>query len=141
MAGRCERCGAPGSPSGAPASCAACQLPARLAPGALVAAASWHPAASGGRGGHLGTILRGYRHAGGLTQQHLADLLGFDRTYISMLERGRRSVADRGTLAHIARRLAIPPYVLGIADPDDADFTVMLAFGASVIRLADVARQ
>jgi hypothetical protein len=58
-----------------------------------------------------------------------------------MIERGRRSVADRGTLAHIARALAIPPYVLGIADPDDADFTAMLAFGASVIRLADVARQ
>ena len=37
--------------------------------------------------------------------------------------------------------LAIPPYVLGIADPDDADFTAMLAFGASVIRQADVARQ
>jgi transcriptional regulator with XRE-family HTH domain len=95
----------------------------------------------GDRGGNLGGILRSYRHAGGLTQQHLADLLGFDRTYISMIERGRRSIADRGTLAHIARTLAIPPYMLGIADPDDADFTAMLAFGASVIRLADVARQ
>jgi hypothetical protein len=30
--------------------------------------------------------------------------------------------------------------VLGIAGSDDADFTAMLAFGASVIRLADVAR-
>jgi transcriptional regulator with XRE-family HTH domain len=138
MAGRCEQCGAPGSPSGVPASCAACQFAARPP---LVVAASWRPAAGGGQGRDLGAVLRGYRQAGGLTQQHLADLLGFDRTYISMIERGRRSVADRGTLAHIARRLAIPPYVLGIADPDDADFTVMLAFGASVIRLADVARQ
>jgi transcriptional regulator with XRE-family HTH domain len=140
MAGCCERCGAPGSPSGAPASCAACQLPSWPAPGALVAAASWHPAASGDRRGNLGAILRGYRHAGGLTQHHLADLLGFDRTYISMIERGRRSIADRGTLAHIARTLAISPNVLGITDPDDADFTAMLAFGASVIRLAGVAR-
>jgi len=105
-----------------------------------VAAASWHPAARSDRGGNLGAILRGYRHAAGLTQQHLADLLGFDRTYISMIECGRRSIADRGTLAHIARTLAISPYVLGIADPDDVDFTAMLAFGASVIRLADVAR-
>jgi transcriptional regulator with XRE-family HTH domain len=139
MAGRCERCGSPGPPSGAPASCAACQLPAR--PSALVAAASWLPAAGrGGPGGNLGTVLRGYRHVGGLTQQYLADLLGFDRTYISMIERGRRSVTDRGTLAHIARTLVIPPHVLGIAGPDDVDFTAMLAFGTSVIRLADFAR-
>jgi transcriptional regulator with XRE-family HTH domain len=58
----------------------------------------------------VGAILRGYRHASGLTQQHLADLLGFDRTYISMIERGRRRATDRGTLTHIARTLAIPPH-------------------------------
>jgi transcriptional regulator with XRE-family HTH domain len=143
MAERCERCGSPGSPSGAPASCAVCQAPTRppLAAGALVAAASWLSAA--GRGdsrGDLGVILRGYRHASGLTQQHLADLLGFDRTYISMIERGRRSVTDRRTLTHIARTLAIPPHLLGIVGPNDADFLAMLAFGTSVIRLADVAR-
>jgi hypothetical protein len=57
-----------------------------------------------------------------------------------MIERGRRNVTDRGTLAHIARKLAIPPYVLGIAGPDDADFTAMVALGTSVIRLADIAR-
>jgi hypothetical protein len=32
-----------------------------------------------------------------------------------------------GTLTHIARILAIPPHILGIAGPDDADFTAMLA--------------
>src|ERR1700743_639484 len=120
MAGRCEQCGAPGSPSGARPSCAACKPPARRTPGTLVSAASRYPA-SGGRGGHLGAVPRDYRQAGGLTQQHLADLLGFDRTYISMLECGRRSIADRGTLAHIARTLAVSPHVLGIAGPDDAD--------------------
>ena len=57
-----------------------------------------------------------------------------------MIECGRRSITDRGTLTHIARRLAIPPHVLGIASPDDADFAAMLAFGTSVIRLADIAR-
>ena len=36
------------------------------------------------------------RHASGLTQQQLADLLGYDRTYISMIECGRRTVTDRG---------------------------------------------
>jgi hypothetical protein len=53
-----------------------------------------------------------------------------------MIESGRRSVADRGTLAHIAGTLAIPPRVLGVAGPGDADFAAMLAFGTSVIRLA-----
>ena len=32
-----------------------------------------------------------------------------------MIESGRRSVTDRGTLARIASTLAIPPHVLGIA--------------------------
>lgn len=141
MAGRCERCGSPGSPSGAPASCVYLASVSSPAPGALIAAASWLAAA--GRdcpGGSLGKILRRYRVAGGLTQQHLADLLGFDRTYISMIETGRRSVTNHGTLTHIARTLAIPPHMLGIANPGDADFTSMLAFGASVVRLADRAR-
>jgi hypothetical protein len=57
-----------------------------------------------------------------------------------MIETGRRSVTDSRTLSHIARTLAIPPHVLGIAGPDDADFTAMLAFGTSVIPLADIAR-
>ena len=84
--------------------------------------------------------MRGYRRASALTQQQLADMLGYDRTYISMIESGRRNLTDRGTLAHIARTLAIPPHVLGIAGPDDADFAAMLAFGTSVIRLAQIAR-
>jgi hypothetical protein len=57
-----------------------------------------------------------------------------------MIECGRRAVTDRSTLTHIARTLAIPPHMLGVAGPDDADFAAMLAFGASVIRLADAAR-
>ena len=58
-----------------------------------------------------------------------------------MIESGRRHVTGRGTLAHIARTLAIPPHVLGIAGPDDADVAAMLAFGTSVIRLAAIARR
>ena len=143
MGGRCGRCGAPGSPSGRAASCAACRLPAPLAipGGGPVGAAAWLPAAvRAGLVGDLGAVLRGYRQACALTQQQLADMLGYDRTYISMIESGRRSITDRGTLSHIAGTLAIPPHVLGVADLDDADFAAMLAFGTSVIRLADVAR-
>jgi transcriptional regulator with XRE-family HTH domain len=85
-------------------------------------------------------ILRSYRHDSGLTQQALAEILGYDRTYISMIECGRRRVTDHKALAHIARTLAISPHVLGIADPDNPDFSAMLNFGTSVIRLADIAR-
>jgi transcriptional regulator with XRE-family HTH domain len=142
MSGNCRWCGAPGSPSGRPAACAACQVPARLpAAGASVAAASWLAAAWRSKPrADLGSLLRAYRNTSGMTQQQLADLLGFDRTYISMIECGRRSVTDLGTLAHIASTLAVPPYVLGIAGHDDADFASMLAFGTSVIRLAEIAR-
>jgi transcriptional regulator with XRE-family HTH domain len=113
--------------------------PARA--GALVAAASWFPAADGRETGRdLGELLRDYRHAAGVTQQQVADMLGYDRTYISMIERGRRHINDRGALAHIARTLAIPPHMLGIAGPDDASYKAMLAFGASVVRLAELAR-
>src|SRR5712691_6728561 len=132
MDGRCNRCGAPGSPSGQAASCAACQLPP---PPAITGAAAWLPTARRVTvAGDLGAILRGYRRASALTQQQLADMLGYDRTYISMIESGRRHVTGRGTLA-------IQPHVLGIAGPDDADFAAMLAFGTSVIRLAQVARR
>jgi hypothetical protein len=57
-----------------------------------------------------------------------------------MIESGRRRITDRGSLRRISGTLAIPPHVLGITGSDDADFAAMLAFGASVIRLADVAR-
>src|SRR5947209_11534175 len=137
MNGHCNRCGAPGSPSGLTASCAACQLPP---PPAITGAAAWLPTVRRvTAAGDLGAILRGYRRACALTQQQLADMLGYDRTYISMIESGRRTITGRGALAHIARTLAIPPHVLGIADPDDADFAAMLAFGTSVIRLAQIA--
>lgn len=141
MGGRCGQCGAPGSPSGLPPGCAACQLPrsAAVAEAGPAVAAAWLPAAARGRG--LGEILRAYRRVGALSQQHLADVLGYDRTYISMIESGRRNITDRGTLAHIARTLTIPPHVLGIAGPDDSDFAAMLAFGDSVIRLARAAWQ
>lgn len=139
--GLCDRCGAPGTPSGLAASCPACQVPA--APGAAVAAAAaWLPARGApGTGRAPGDVLLGYRKANGLNQQQLADMLGYDRTYISMIESGRRRVSDRGTLARIAAVLAVPPHLLGIADPDNASYKAMLEFGAAVVRLADLARR
>jgi len=136
-----DQYGSIASRSGVLTSCAAYQLPASQASRTLIAAASWLPRAEpDGLKGNVGAILLSYRRAGQLTQQQLADMLGFDRTYISMIERGRRSITDRGTLRHISRTLAIPPHVLGITGLDDADFSAMLSFGSSVIRLADIAR-
>jgi len=102
-----------------------------LSPGAAPALAT----------GDLGVILRAYRRAKRLTQQQLAAELGYDPSYISMLERGRRTIRDRGTLACIARKLSIPPHILGVTDPGDTDFLAMLQFASAAIRLAEVARQ
>ena len=39
----------------------------------------------------LARSIRARREAAGLSQEQLADQCGFDRTYISMLERGKRN--------------------------------------------------
>ena len=39
----------------------------------------------------LGRVIRERREALGFSQERLAELCGFDRTYISMLERGMRN--------------------------------------------------
>jgi len=39
----------------------------------------------------LGTRIRNFRKELGLSQEELAFRCGFDRTYISMLERGKRN--------------------------------------------------
>jgi transcriptional regulator with XRE-family HTH domain len=92
------------------------------------------------RSGDLGAILRAYRRVNALSQEKLAALLGYDKTYISMIERGRRTAQDVATRRHIARTLAIPPHLLGVTDPDDTEFVAMLAFAESTIRLAELAR-
>nr|MDQ2876154.1 helix-turn-helix domain-containing protein [Actinomycetota bacterium] len=88
----------------------------------------------------LGAILRAFRAAHGLSQEQLAARLGYDKTYISMIETGRRAVHDVASRRQIARALPIPAHLLGVTDPLDADFTTMIAFAESVIRLADRTR-
>lgn len=91
--------------------------------------------------GDLALIIRTYRATTGTSQRRLAELLGYDPTYISMIETGRREISDVTTRLRIARHLGLPAHALGVSDPDDADFTAMLQFGESTIRLAVVARQ
>jgi transcriptional regulator with XRE-family HTH domain len=89
----------------------------------------------------LATILRAYRRLNGFSQQRLAELLGYDKTYVSMIETGRRTISDIGSRRHIARTLGLPAHVLGVTDGGDADFAAMVQFGDSTIRLAEIARQ
>ncbi|MCK9923110.1 helix-turn-helix domain-containing protein [Frankia sp. AgPm24] len=63
----------------------------------------------------VGQLLRAYRQAHGLTQQQLADRLGFDQSYVSKVESGRRAIHDISTLRHIARNLSLSPEDVGLA--------------------------
>ncbi|MGW4212845.1 helix-turn-helix domain-containing protein [Lentzea sp. NPDC004789] len=55
----------------------------------------------------LATILRTYRKLNKLSQERLAALLGYDKTYVSMIETGRRNISDVATRRHIARTLGL----------------------------------
>ncbi|WP_237774366.1 helix-turn-helix transcriptional regulator [Actinosynnema sp. ALI-1.44] len=89
----------------------------------------------------LATILRVYRRLNRISQDRLAALLGYDKTYVSMIETRRRIISDVSTRRHIAQTLGLPTHVLGVTDTNDADFAAMLQFGDSTIRLAEIARQ
>ncbi len=89
----------------------------------------------------LGVILRTYRRLNNLSQEKLAALLGYDKTYVSMIETGRRVINDVATRRHIANTLVLPAHALGVTDTSDADFAAMVQFADSTIRLAEIARQ
>ena len=52
--------------------------------------------------GHLGEILRFHRAIHSLSQAQLAGILGYDKTYISALETGKRALDDVGSCAGCA---------------------------------------
>jgi transcriptional regulator with XRE-family HTH domain len=89
----------------------------------------------------LGLILRVYRRINRLSQERLARVLGYDKTYVSMIETHRRAISDVGTLRHIARKLGIPVHVLGVTEPDDATYLAMVQFADSILSLAEIVRQ
>lgn len=89
----------------------------------------------------IGAILRFHRAVHGMNQSELGRLLGYDKTYISLLELGKRSLDDIGSRRHIAETLCLPPHVVGVTDPADTDHRAMLQFGESTVRLAEIARQ
>ena len=146
---RCASCGAPLGLFSAESLCITCHTrdpeAARVAaPARVPTGTAWlwiAPSAAGALATRdLGIILRVYRKVNQLSQVRLAEQLGYDPAYISLLERGKRTITDRGSLARIAGQLGIPPHILGVTDDDDADFVAMLQFADSVIRLAEITR-
>ncbi|AEH08722.1 MULTISPECIES: helix-turn-helix domain-containing protein [Protofrankia] len=75
----------------------------------------WTPPHQTTRSTGVGLLLRSYRQTFGLTQQQLAERLGFDQSYVSKVESGRRAIHDISTLRHIARRLSLSPEDVGLA--------------------------
>lgn len=67
----------------------------------------------------LGRHLRNYRLERGLSQEALADVLGYHRTYIGGLERGERNLTLKA-VERIAALIGLDPLLLlDPADPDD----------------------
>ncbi len=66
----------------------------------------------------LGDSIRSKRLALGMSQEELADRCAFDRTYISMLERGARNPSFRNLL-RVARGLDVSISQLVAAYDDD----------------------
>lgn len=76
----------------------------------------------------LGTILRFHRRIHGLSQTALADQLGYEKTYVCLLETGRRTINDVATRRRIAASLGLPAHLLGVTDTMDTDFATLLTF-------------
>ena len=90
--------------------------------------------------GDLAPIVRHYRRLTGTSQRRLAVRLGYDPSYISAIENGRRSITHAPELRRIAAQLGVPAHVVGITDPDNSDFSTIIAFAESTLRLATLAR-
>lgn len=145
---RCEACGAEIGRFTTGSTCPTCdassahgrQLPTRsTSPAVWLWSGQEADAALATR--DLGIILRTYRRLNGLSQDGLAAVLGYDKSYVSMIENRRRVINDVPTRRHIATTLGLPAHVLGVTDAADADFAAMLQFGDSTIRLSEIARQ
>jgi transcriptional regulator with XRE-family HTH domain len=144
---RCRACGTSVDEPGSMPLCPACAAvngnprdPGRFAPtSALWLWMSPHTAAALATG-DLGVMIRAWRQATGTSQLALADRLGYDPSYIAMIETGRRDVVDIVNRRRIAQHLGIPLHRVGVTDTDATDHVTMLQFGCSTLRLATIAR-
>jgi transcriptional regulator with XRE-family HTH domain len=67
----------------------------------------------------FGTILKRLRLERGLSQEELADLSGFHRTYVSLLERGLKT-PSLTTLQRIAGAFKIPTHQMVLMIEEEA---------------------
>jgi transcriptional regulator with XRE-family HTH domain len=148
MGRRCRACGASIDTGGNPPLCTACAAvsgrppePARTARSSALWLWTSPQARSALATGEIGVMVRTWRQVTGTSQQALAEQLGYDPSYISMIENGRREVADVATRRRLATHLGIPLHRVGVTDSEAADHIAMLQFGYSTLRLAVLARQ
>jgi transcriptional regulator with XRE-family HTH domain len=90
--------------------------------------------------GRLSLILRTWRRITRATQSQAADILGYEKSYISRLENSRRDVTGIEDRRRIAVGLGLAPHVLGVTDAENGDYRTMIEFGEATLRLAAVAR-
>jgi transcriptional regulator with XRE-family HTH domain len=144
---RCRACAALIDEPGGPPLCPACLTVsgADLQTPQASAAALWLWTAPRARDAlatrDLGVIVRAWREVTGTSQKELAQSLGYDPTYISMIETGRREIVDITIRRRFARYLGVPAHLVGVTDTEDADHVAMLQFGHSTLRLAVLARR
>jgi len=145
---RCRACGTTIDAADGMPLCPACSAvsgapcePARTATSSALWQWTSPNAAAALVSGDLGNMIRTWRQATGTSQHALAEKLGYDPSYISMIETGRRDVVDVPSRRRIAQYLGIPLHRVGVTDTEAVDHVTMLQFGYSTLRLATVARQ
>ncbi|MEV7185782.1 helix-turn-helix transcriptional regulator [Kitasatospora sp. NPDC093102] len=116
---RCPRCSARLSRSNPDRLCGPCRRAVgpddrRAARLAAVAPLPAEEPTAEEAGPDLGGILRKFRAETRLTQQDLSDLLGFSQPYVSLLERGKRTIRDVTQLRRVARLLGLPETAVGL---------------------------
>ncbi|MGW5396244.1 helix-turn-helix transcriptional regulator [Streptomyces sp. NPDC003952] len=132
----CIRCGTKLSRSNTDTVCSPCRraIGPRASGSAVRAAVSAEPTphwlagdterAAPPDASNLADVLKAYRTLHKLKQQDLADLLGYDQSYVSLLERGKRNIRDMDELRRLALALALPEDELGLLPPDEPMVTV-----------------
>ncbi|MFB7618762.1 helix-turn-helix domain-containing protein [Kitasatospora sp. NPDC056181] len=134
----CARCGARLSRSNTDTMCSPCRRAVGPAsPAAPVTSAakpvSWLSSAAEHTappdGSNLADVLKAYRALHKLKQQDLADLLGYDQSYVSLLERGKRVIRDMDELRRLAQTLGLPEDELGLLPAAEVAVTVAMPSG------------
>jgi transcriptional regulator with XRE-family HTH domain len=90
-------------------------------------------------GSNVGELIKAYRNAHHLTQAQMAAKLGFDASYISMIETGKRAMRDVGHLRQVAEFLDIPEEEFGLLPAPHEPVQLSTADTHAVARAVEVA--